>query len=100
MFGIIILQEHIDGDFARIDEKLQYKLGYDSNLGHVWTGAALLKKKSLSFASLKKKLHLPEEAKALQYACQACSRRCNFAMTYYRSCQSCHKKPKIKEIQP
>ncbi len=28
MFSIVIIQEHIDGDFARIDEKLQFKLVY------------------------------------------------------------------------
>ncbi len=30
MFDTVIIQEHTDGDFARTDEKLQFKLVYVS----------------------------------------------------------------------
>ncbi len=34
MFSIVIIQEHIDGDFARTDEKLQFNLIYVSFTEH------------------------------------------------------------------
>ncbi len=37
MFDTVIIQDHTDGDFARIDEKLQYKLVYVSfNQNYKW----------------------------------------------------------------